>query len=270
MNRNLLLPFLSASVLLLATLACALPGQPTPVADSLIIETAIAGTAQAASEQTAVALLSTATPTTPVGPTGTLIEQLPDGTTRYTDYDARFEVTYPAGWLAVRPNAEEFNAALTGQATVNSMLHDQMTADQAEYEANRDKLYAYILHPEIQPNVMFGFSKLTWDPADSAMLDNANMGELVRGLESQSSIAGFRVDIAQIHDETNTRVVEVAGRWTLDAGTPDAVPFYSIFYFFKPTQSSTVRITISFVQDYQDEFAPDVRSIMDSIKIIEP
>jgi hypothetical protein len=56
----------------------------------------------------------------------------------------------------------------------------------------------------------------------------------------------------------------------LESGMPDAVPFYSVFYFFKPTQSSTVRITISLVQDYQDELAADVKSIMDSIRIIEP
>jgi hypothetical protein len=268
MKNNNIYHAVSVLVLLFAILACAIPGQQAqPDASSMMIETAIAGTAQAASAQTAVVPISTETPT---GPTGTTIEQLPDGTTRYTDYDAHFEVTYPAGWLAVRPNSEEFNAALVNQGAGNSMLHDQMAADLSGYEANADRLYAYILHPEIQANVLFGFSKLKWDPADTAMLDNANMGELVRGLETQSFIPGFRVETAQIHDDTDTRVIEIAGRWTLDAGTPDAVPFYSIFYFFKPTQSSTVRITISFVQDYQDELAADVKSIMESIRIIEP
>jgi hypothetical protein len=201
--------------------------------------------------------------------TGTTIEQLQDGTTKYTDYDARFEATFPVGWLAVRPNSEEFNAALVGEAAVNSMLHDQMAAD-VKGSAEDYRLFAYILHPDLKENVMFGFSKTKWDPNDSKMLDNANMGNLVRELETQSSIPGFRVDTAQIHDDTSTRVIEVGGRWTLNDGTSDPVPFYSLFYFFKPTQDSTVRLTITFVQDYQDEFAADLKSIRDSIKIIKP
>jgi hypothetical protein len=110
MKPNLLRYTLSILVMLFAILACALPGQPaqpTVDANSLVIGTAIASTAQAASQQTAVAQLSTATPS---GPTGTTIEQLQDGTTRYTDYDAHFDVTYPVGWLS--PELEEFNAAL--------------------------------------------------------------------------------------------------------------------------------------------------------------
>ena len=270
MNPNHLRHAASAFVILIAIVACVLPGQsiqPPPAINPDTIQTAVAGTAQAAAEQTAAAQLFTETP---VGMTGTTIEQLPDGTTRYTDYDAGFEVTFPPGWLALRPNSEEFNAALVNPGATNSMLHEQMTADQAGYEANYDRLYSYILRPDIKTDVMFGFSKTAWDPDDPMMLDNANMGELVRGLESQAFIPGFRVDIAQMHDEGNTRVIEVAGHWTLNDGTSDPVPFYSIFYFFKPTQTSTVRITISFVQDYQDEFAADVKSIMDSIKVIEP
>jgi len=252
-------------------LPAALPGQaaqPGPVTNPNIIETAIAGTSQAAAQQTAAVQAQPFT-ATPSGMTGTTIEQLPDGTTKYTDYDAGFEITFPVGWLAVRPDSEEFNASRAGEGAVNSMLYDQMTADLAGYEANYDRLYSYILRPDIKQNVMFGFSKMKWDPEDAAMLDNANMGDLVRGLESQTSIPGFRVEIAQIHDDGGTRVVEVSGRWTLKDGQSDPVPFHSIFFFFKPTQASTVRLTITFVQDYQDEFAADVKSIKDSIRIIK-
>jgi len=266
MKKNLIPFILSFAAMLLATLACALPGRSAqPASDPDAIETAIAGTSQAAAQQTAAAALFTATPE---GPRGTFIEQFPDGTTKYTDYDAGFEVTFPAGWLAVRPNSDEFNTALAGDGAVNSMLHDQMIVDQVDSADAR--LLAYIIHSEIKPNVIFGFSTTQWDSNDSKMLDNANMGELVRGLESQTELSGFRVEVAQIHDEGNTRVVEVGGRWSLNDGTTDPIPFYSVFYFFKPTQDSTVRVAITILQDYQDDFAADVKSIMDSIKILKP
>jgi hypothetical protein len=264
MNRNAYHQVLAAIVILLAILACVLPGQ-APAAGPNTIETAIAGTSQAAAHQTSVAALFTPTPE---GPTGTLIEQAPDGTTKYTDYDAGFEVTFPIGWLAVRPNSAEFNAALVGEGAVNSMLHEQMAAD-LKSDSMDYLLYGYILRPDIKEHVIFGFSKMKWDPEDEKMLDNANMGDLIRDLESQTTIPGFHVDTAQIHDDTNTRVVEVGGRWTLNDGTSDPVPFYSTVYFFKPTPTSIVRITITFVQDYQDELAADVNSIKDTIKIIE-
>ena len=124
----------STSVLLVvlpaAMLACAVPGALFPTADSSFpntLSTIIVSTANAAASQTAEAQppggeqeLGTAGPER----TGTSIEQLPDGTTRYDDYDAGFEITYPAGWLAVRPNSDEFNAALVTTGD-NSMLYDQ-------------------------------------------------------------------------------------------------------------------------------------------------
>ena len=266
MKKNKFPYFLSMTALLFAALACALPGRSAqPASDPNAIETAIAGTSQAAGQQTAAAALFTATPE---GPKGTTIEQLPDGTTKYTDYDARFVITFPAGWLAVRPNSDEFNATLAGEGAANSMLHDQMTVDQVDSADAR--LLAYIIHSEIKPNVIFGFSTTQWDSNDSKMLDNANMGDLVRGLESQTELSGFRVEVAQIHDEGSTRVVEVGGRWSLNDGTTDPIPFYSVFYFFKPTQNSTVRVAITMLQDYQDDFAADVKSIMDSITVIKP
>jgi hypothetical protein len=268
MKQNRPLQLLSLSAILFAIVACALPGRATrsaPDANSSIIETAIAGTFQAASQQTVAAALPTDTPD---GPTGTLIETIPDGRTKYTDYDAGFEVSFPVGWLVVRPNSDEFNAALESQGAANSMLHDQMVGDQSA--ADDYRLLGYILHPEIKKDVIFGFSKTTWDPEDSKMLDNTNMGELVRGLESQTTLPGFRVEVAQIHDELNTRVIEVAGDWTLTDGTGDPVPFHSVFLYFKPVWTSTVRLSITFVQDYKDEFALDVKSIMASIKPTNP
>lgn len=266
MKRSYTAPILSIFVLLATLIACVLPGQAAQPDTPNTMQTAIAGTSQAAAQQTAVAALL---PPTPEGMTGTVVEQRQDGTTKYTDYDAGFEVTFPVGWLVVRPNSEEFNAALVGEAAVNSMLHEQMAADLKGDGADY-RLYTYILRPDLKEHVMFGFSKTKWDPADPKMLDNANMGNLVRELEAQSSIPGFHADTAQIHDDTSTRVIEVGGRWTLNDGTSEPVPFYSLFYFFKPMQDSTVRITITFVQDYQDEFAVDLKSIRDSIKIVKP
>lgn len=266
MNRNCLRHGLSVFVLLAAIVACVPPGQtvqPTPGIDANAVGTSVAGTAQAAAQQTA-AVQPSAT-----SMVGTTIEQAPDGTTTYTDYDGGFEVSFPAGWLVLRPNSEEFNTALTKNGAANKMLHDQMTTDLAGYDAKYDRIYSYALRPDIKKNVIFGFSKLVWASEDAISIDNVTMGELVRGLEAAGGIPGFRADTAQIHEDRAVKMIEIGGHFTLSSSEGTTVPFYATIIFFKPSSNSTARITFSFFEDYHAQISPDVKSVIESIKIIE-
>ena len=259
-------PAFSVLALLLAMAACVLPGQatqPAPELNPITIETAVAGTAQAAAEQTAAAQ-----PALP-GKTGTALEQGEDGT-KYIDYDAGFEVTFPIGWLAVRPGSEEFEAALKKQGATNQGLHDQMQSDLAgETEANPHRLFAYILRPDLQKNAMLGFSALAWDPQTAQPLDSAVMGEVVRGLEAPGGIPGFHADTAQIHEELPVNVMEIGGRWTL-SDADGTVAMYATTLFFKPEPTSGVRITFSFVEQYRTQISADVKFILESLRIVTP
>jgi hypothetical protein len=239
-----------------------------PTIDQNLVQTSIAGTVQVAQTQTAAVQVAGTEP--PAGMTGTAIEQAQDGTTKYTDYDGGFEIVFPAGWLALRPNSEEFNDALENEATVNSMLNDQMTTDQADFEVDFDRLFAYPLRPDIQKDVLFGFSKLSWDSKDTRFLDNKAMGEMVRELEAPDGIPGFRADVVQLREDTGVRLIEIGGHWSLSDGQGGTVPFYSTVVFFKPTPGSLARLTFTYLQDYELQISPDVKSIIASIKLIEP
>jgi hypothetical protein len=272
MNRSYQRYTFSALVILFAITACVLPGQtaqpqairPTPGIDSNAVATAVAGTAQAAAQQTASSELFAPSLT------GTAIEQLSDGTTKYSDYDGGFEIILPAGWLALIPNSEEFNAALAQDGAVNPMLRDQMTLDQSNYEPNFDRLYLYILRPDIEKNVIFGFSKLAWDSADGLPIDSITMGQLTRELEAPGGIPGFRADTVQLHEDTSVKMIEIGGHWTMNDEQGEATSFYSVGIFFKPSSDSTARLLFTFVNDYQAQISPDVKSVMASIKLIEP
>lgn len=262
MHHRHLHPALSSIVILLAIVACVLPSHTAPsLPSSNEIETAIVGTIQAAT----AAAQSIATKT-PEGPTGTIIEPLPDGIAKYTDYDAGFEITFPTGWLTVRPNSEEFDAALAGEAAANSLLHDQMTSDLSISETEHQRLFSYILRPDIQKKFLFGFAAVRWLPEDSATLDSVNMGRAVRELETSGDLPGFRVDTAQIHVGDLT-MIEIGGRWTMSDGKGTLIPFYATFYVFKPTPNSTVRILFAFLEDYKVKLVPDIVYIVQSIKV---
>jgi hypothetical protein len=257
-------------MILFGLTACLFPGQPaqpqavqpTPAINSEAVATAVAGTAQAAATQTASAYLFAPSEKGPA------VEQLSDGTAKYTDYDGGCEITFPAGWLAVRPNSEEFDQALAKQGAVNPMLEKQMTLDQTQLKSDLDRLFLYALRPDIKKNSLFGFAKLMWFAEDTTIIDSVTMGELIKGLESR--VPGFHADSAQIHEDTPVKMIEVGGRWLGNDEQGEAVAFYSVYLIFKPSSSSTSELIFTFRDEYHTQIMADIKSIMESIKVIQP
>jgi hypothetical protein len=232
-------------------------------------QTAAGGGSQPPTQPVAAATATQPPTETPTpSPLGTALERLPDGTSKFTDFDAGFEMTIPAGWLAVRPdNTEDVNAAL---AIKNTMLRDQVDSDMAAYETKKDRLFIYPLRPDIQKDVIFGFSKLTWSDSDTQAIDNAVMGRLVRELESSGAIPGFRATTSQIFKNDNgVSVMVIKGRFSMSDGQGGSIPFVATLLFFKPTPTSLNRITFTFVQDYDAQISPDVNFMMESIRLLE-
>lgn len=273
MNKYSLRYTISALVILMAVAACVLPGQtaqpqaipPTPAVDANAIATAVLGTAQAAATQTASSGLFAPTMKDPT------LEKLPDETTKYSDYEGGFEISFPVGWLALIPNSDEFNTALKKEGATNSMLHDQMTSDLAAYEPEFERVYGYILRPDIgKKNIIYGFSKLEWDPQDALPIDSITMDEIVKGLEAPDGIPDFRADTVQLHEDTQVKMIEIGGPVKVSDGQGGNIPFYITLIFFKPSPNTTVRLSFTFLQDYRAQIMPDVKSAIQSVRLIEP
>jgi hypothetical protein len=137
MNRHHFHSTVSALVILLAIVACVLPGQtiqPAPTMGPLNIEAAVAGTAQAAATQTAlvnpvpaaptVAPTNTITPTPKISSSGTSLFTLANGATQFTDYVAGMQMVFPPGWLVIRVGEEEYYAAWGKPETQAPMFVD--------------------------------------------------------------------------------------------------------------------------------------------------
>lgn len=262
-------------MLFLPALACVIPGvnQPAPI-DPALLPTIVVLTVNAATTQTAVAsgagmpLEEPAATALPL-PNETSLELQPDGATKFIHLTGRYEMTYPTGWLTVRPNSEEFNAAYSKDAAKNPLLLGQMDYDANAYEAGYEQLYSYALRPDIDKNFLFGFSTVRWDSHDSLSLNEAAMGELARELESSGAIPGFRVDTAQIYETSNAiEVIEIGGQFSLSDGQDGVIPFYMTAVFFKPTADTLTRITFTYLKDYKVQLALDVSDTIISIKLL--
>jgi hypothetical protein len=128
-------------VILLTIMACVLPGQaaqPVPVSNPISIDTAVAGTAQAAAQQTqqsspptaTIAPEATATATPRISSAGTSLLTLADGSTQFTDYVAGMQMVFPAGWLVFRVGEDEYYAAWNKPETQSQMFMDIFTSTQ--------------------------------------------------------------------------------------------------------------------------------------------
>jgi hypothetical protein len=203
------------------------------------------------------------------GPSGTVLEQLPDGATKFTDYDGGYEISLPSGWLGVRPNnSDEFNAVLAGAGAKNEMLRDQMNMDMSGYQPEFDRLYSYPLRPDIAPEVVFGFSKLSWNSSDKTPVDNDTLRELLRDIEASDELPGLRLISSIITENRNgvmTIVIKTA--FSLDDGQGGSNPFMATILYFKPNSTATVRMTFTVVQDYDKQISPDIEAIVASIKV---
>jgi len=258
-------------ILFLSLLACvSQPAAPMNF-DPASLSTVVVMTANAATTQTAAAAPTQPVEITPSPPRtgGTTIEKLPDGGTKYTDNEVGIEVIFPEGWLTLRPNSDEFNAALVNEAAKNDMLRPQMELDLREYEPGLDRLLSYPLRPDIEKNFAFGFSSLKWDPEDSVPINDNSMGGLIRNFESSGAIPGFRVDTAQIYETGNqVNLIEMGGQFSLSNDQGGVTPFYITAVFFKPTGSSTVRISFVYLKNYKSPLYEDVTSVINSIKLL--
>lgn len=259
--------YIAGLTLVLAMLACA--GQPAPSAiDPNTIPTIVVLTAVAAMTQTAIALPAPGETPTRLSPTAdTTLEILPDESTKFTDSKTGFEIIFPAGWLTLRANSQEFNSALLNQAVENEFLRKQMEYDMSDYEPDFDCLNAYPLRPDIEEDYVFGYSELKLDTNDPLPFDETFMGEKVQWMESSGYFPGFRAETAQIYENENrVTLLEVSGSFSMRTGQGEAVPHYHTSVYFKPTANSSALLSITYLKEYQQPMQADVKSIINSIK----
>ena len=159
MDRNHLGETLGALVLVLAIVGCVLPGrigQPAPVTSPDLVQTSVAGTAQAAANQTEQAGPVTSTPM--IAPTehlpspevisssGTSLVKLEDGSTQFKDYRAGIQIIFPSNWMPIRVGESEYYAASEKWGTQNPWFLEEIGWIQS-LDVNLFRVNAYDTEP---------------------------------------------------------------------------------------------------------------------------
>ena len=173
-------------LLLTATLACVLPGQspasvPQPTPDTRL-GTMVAETVSAAIELTQQAVPTeippptatpepTATPTTEASGAGSILAVQDDGSTLFTDENAGYRITIPAGWLAVRVNEKEYFDALLLPQAADEHIQAALQSIQNQDPKTFRLLVVDILDGHVQNDIVTNVNFI-WEPQKTFSLDD--------------------------------------------------------------------------------------------------
>jgi hypothetical protein len=277
MNQNFLRHTVSAFVLLLAMIACVLPGQtvpPAPVFNPVNIETAVAGTAQAAASQTALANPVSATATIVIVPTdtptatpkislaGTSLQIREDQTTLFTDHSAGIQLVVPAGWLAVRPNEEEYLKAFTLDVTLqNPAISDRLTRIQ-DANINSFRLDAIDIRPEHSPHGIISDFNVVFQGGDLRSLEEWEKVE-----RKARKIYANRKFLSAKYPQTanGTRVLMIEESWSV---RQEYTMYYRGVFFTLPTGTLVLDFYAS--SDFKDVVLPDFDQAVNSVTLLNP
>ncbi len=269
MKRNILYLILSGLVILTAITACVLPGRKIPTAptiDPSILATHAAGTAQVSAQQTKQASIPTPIPpssTPKVSPiTGTSLVMLENKSTLFIDPKAGIQITIPPGWLAVRPNEDEYYKAFALDEVLSSpAINDRLTKLQS---ANIDyfRLDAIDIRPDHVVDGIISVMSINFQPGDFRSLEKWAESESTK----KSPFKEYRFISSAIQKNADgTHVLIVQERWK---GSANGTLYHRELFF--SLASGTLVIDLQTNRDFKETVLPDFEQVINSLTLLNP
>lgn len=267
----------AALALLTTVLACAVPGlpsasQPMPTPDTRL-EIIVAETVSAALAQTQQAAPTPTAPPTPtfmptVSPTpetvlpGSTLAAQEDGSTFFADERAGYEITVPAGWLAVGVNKQEFLDAFSLAPEIQNFLLSIQNRD-----PNTFRLFAIDTLDGHFQDGFFTNINFIWDEQNTALLRNED--GLKAGI-AQLAGAAPEPEILSTTPATTSSgisVVFIESKYTMkNSSTMDIVIFQKQVIF--NARTGTIAVTLSTVEGLKDTVFSVFDAMLETVKIV--
>ncbi len=278
MKRNHSYPAVTVFVMLLAIVACMLPGQaapPAPAMDPFTIETVVAGTAQAAEQQTqqanpvpatpTIASTATITPTPKISPSGTSLAPLADGSTQFIDYAAGMQMVFPPGWLAIRVGEEEYYAAWRKPETQAPMFAN-IFAEIQNLDPKVFRVNALDIRPEyiIYDNVTQ--VEVVFEQNDTRSLKEVKADET----KGQSLYKDYKLLSSNLFDAPQgMQALNIEAQWASANKASQTGKSYSRRVIYK-VSTGIIAVDLFTLLDKKDLTTPDFEQTLNSITFFNP
>jgi hypothetical protein len=264
-------------LLLLALLACVIPGQagtPPPAADPNALSTFIAGTAQVLAVQTEQAATLSAPSMTPtLIPTGTMtptpqisvekttLETQADQSTVFTDYKAGIQITFPAIWMPFRVGEKEYYDAWESDFIKNNQMYIDDLSQLQTSDVAVFRLFAFDIRPGYVFNERYSGINVVYHGGDFRTLE-----EWLKVQKEKPQFADHEL-ISTTFRDTSNGVHALVLEHRL-GGLEDHSTYYREVFFSVP--SGTVFIDSYSDFEFRDTVIPDFDQVVDSIMFLKP
>ena len=256
--------FTGLLIVMLSAAACGQAAPAVPTIDTSARATSLAGTAVAAFG-TATPIPSpteTRVPTPVVSAQGTSLVTQADGSVFFVDNKAGIQMTFPAGWLAMRVGEPEYYIAAEKVGTQNEWFLEEIAWLQS---LNLDvfRLHAYDLHPEHVLNDILPKINVVFIQEDERTLRQIEADE--RTLIKRSVKNGHKHLSSDFQVLSGLDVLIFQSQW-------DAISFSAAHYkgtFFK-VPAGTVVLDFYIASEQQEALEPEWKQVVESITLLNP
>ena len=272
MNRNHFIEVLGTLVLVLAMIACALPGRSFETApQGNPVQTSVAGTSQAAARQTQQAASSTPTlmptetlvPTPKISLAGTSLIIQADQSSLFVDHTAGVQLVIPTGWMPVRINEEEYYKAFALDVVLkNPPISRELTVIQ-DVKPDVLRLDAIDIRPGHLPDGIITNFNVIFEAGDVRSLEKWEQAERNR----KSPYAKYRfISSSYPHTNDGTRVLLIQERWAA-AGNAGTIYYRGVFFSLP---SGTIVLDFYTNDAFKDTVLPDFEQVVNSLTLLNP
>ena len=275
MKKNHSYHALGALIILLAIVACALPGQtvqPVPANDSNAISTAVAGTAYAVEQQAqqaspvpataTVALMDTMTPVPKISSAGTSLLNLADGSTQFTDHVAGVQLSFPPGWLLVRVGETEYYTAWEKQESTNRHFREIFT-DMQDLDPKAFRVHALDIRPEHMANDDIPLVVIMFVEGDTKTLDEIKKIEI----EAPPPLRGYTL-LSSSFFQTSQGIEAMGTESQWQSTEVDRLGYRKRVVFKVP--SGTMGIDLLIFEDGKELMLPEFEQLINNVVLFTP
>jgi len=200
------------------------------------------------------------TPTPQISLKGTSLIFREDKTTEFVDHKAGIKLTFPAGWLLVRPNEDEYYKAFTlGVVQENQEISDRLAHIQS-LNADFFRLDAIDIREGHIQNGIITVINVVFEEGDTRSLEKWADAER----KKKQPYKGFKF-IASSYPETaeGTRVLVIEQSW--ESGKSDTIYYRGVF-FSLPT--GTIVLDFYSNDKFKETALLDFEQVVNSLTLI--
>jgi hypothetical protein len=281
MLKNTAQLFLGGLALWTMSLACVIPGLQTaspsaPTVDLDLLNTMVADNVSVMITQTAMAaseIVTFETPTPSATPTptpepagsGSLLTKQEDGTTLFIDQRGGYQLSVPAGWLAVRINEQEYLDAWSLAEAADPAVQRSLTGIQ-NLDPNQFRLFAYDTQDgHIQGGFVTNIN-VVWDPSNQISLDEAGLNAAVESLVQ--TVPGMDVTSAQITvTSSGIPIGVVTSDWPSQTTVDGATISITQKQVYLSAGTGSLVITFSTTVELKETTLPAFDSMIETIRL---